>query len=160
MKILVFSDSHGNVNSIRKALFAHKSTVDLVIFLGDGVYDIEAIKADYPELSFFVVRGNCDFMCADVPKESVLDLDGVRFLVCHGHTYNVKGSLDPIISSALERDVDVVLFGHTHSPLNTSHAGERRIKLFNPGSIGLSLSYGVINIVKGVVVAGHGSVTP
>ena len=87
MKILVFSDSHGNANSIRKALFAHKSTVDLVIFLGDGVYDIEAIKADYPELSFFVVRGNCDFMCADVPKESVLDLDGVRFLVCHGHTY-------------------------------------------------------------------------
>ena len=46
MKILVFSDSHGNANSIRKALFAHKSTVDLVIFLGDGVYDIEAIKAD------------------------------------------------------------------------------------------------------------------
>jgi putative phosphoesterase len=97
MKILVFSDSHGNIESLRKAISIHKSTTDLVIFLGDGVFDLESIKNEFSDLAFYIVRGNCDFMCADIPKDGVLDLDGVRFLICHGHTYNVKSSLDTVL---------------------------------------------------------------
>jgi putative phosphoesterase len=161
MKILVFSDSHGNIESLRKAISIHKSTTDLVVFLGDGVFDLESIKNEFSDLAFYTVRGNCDFMCADIPKDGVLDLDGVRFLICHGHTYNVKSSLDTVLYYALEKEVDIVLFGHTHIPLDTvQQLNERSIRLFNPGSIGLNMSFGVINIVNGVAVTGHGTLNP
>ncbi len=155
MKILVFSDSHGASSKIIKALEAHKGKADLVIFLGDGLRDIDLVKEKYPSLTFFCVRGNCDFFSSDTPKESVLDLDGIRVLVCHGDRYNVKYTLDTILYAGAEREVDAILFGHTHIPLERcEYVGEKRIQLFNPGSIGTLDTYGVINTNGGVLVTG------
>lgn len=155
MKILVFSDSHGSPSKIVKAIEAHKGIADLVIFLGDGIKDIDYAKQKFPSLTFFCVKGNCDFYCPDIPKQSVLDLDGIRILICHGDRYNVKSSLSTILYAGAELEVDAILFGHTHMPLEAcEYVGKRRIQLFNPGSIGSGDTYGVLNTSGRVLVTG------
>lgn len=153
MKILVFSDSHGASSKIIKAIEAHKGIADLIIFLGDGLRDIEFVKGKYPSLTFFCVKGNCDFFSCEAPKEAVLDLDGIKVLICHGDKYNVKYTLSTIMYAGREREVDAIFFGHTHSPLDAcEYVDEKRIQLFNPGSIGTYDTYGVINTSGGVLV--------
>ena len=153
MKILVISDSHGGVSALNEALQRSGKGAELVIFLGDGLKDIAYCKSAYPSLTFFEVRGNCDFMCADTPIESVLELDGVRVLITHGHKYNVKHGLSQLLEEAVAKDVDAVLFGHTHMPTDLcEYVGEKRIQLFNPGSLGYGKTYGVINTANGVLV--------
>lgn len=155
MKILVFSDSHGSSANMIKAIEAHNARADLLIFLGDGLRDMELIKEKYPHLTVFSVKGNCDFFSNEAPKESILDLDGIRVLVTHGDKYNVKYTLNRIAYAGLEREVDAVFFGHTHTPCELcEYYGEHRIQLFNPGSIGTAGTYGVVNTSGGILVTG------
>lgn len=155
MKILVFSDSHNNSQSIIDAIKMHNGRCDLALFLGDGLSDVEYAKAHFPQIPFFCVRGNCDFFEKNAPDEAVLDLDGIKVLICHGHKYNVKYGYERIIYAAREKEADAVFFGHTHIPLDTcEYVDGKRIQLFNPGSVGTRASYGVVNTANGVLVTG------
>ena len=159
MKILVFSDSHGRVKTIDRALSNHNGKADLLIFLGDGIDDIDLISQKYPDIMIYKVRGNCDFMCTDVPCQGILDLDGIRIMICHGHKYNVKSGTDTILYAGIENEVDAILFGHTHMAIDTvAQINGKQIRLFNPGSIGMSGSYGVLEIANGVLVTSVASV--
>ena len=152
MKILVFSDSHGNGKNVVEAIEKSGVGVSLVVFLGDGLGDVEYARGKFPNLQFFEVRGNCDFFANDTPKQSVLDLDGVRLLITHGDKYNVKYGLTNITYAGAELEVNGILFGHTHIPTDRcEYVNEKRIQLFNPGSIAQG-SYGVLNISNGVLV--------
>lgn len=168
MKILVFSDSHGNPACIRAALDAHRGSTDLVFFLGDGVRDITDVLADFPEIPRVIVAGNCDSpltlaACGiDAPTEEIRTVDGLKILAMHGHTARVKWGYDSLIYRASEVGADIVLFGHTHLPenhfVNDPGGVARRILLFNPGSIGTGMthSYGVIYVIGGQISADHG----
>lgn len=152
MKLLVFADSHGARKNIVEAIKRSGAGVELVLFLGDGLNDLEYARSCFPELSFFEVRGNCDLFAGDIPKQAVLDLDGAKLLVTHGDKYNVKYGLTTITYSTAELEADGAFFGHTHQPLEKcEYVADRRIQLFNPGSIAQG-SYGVVNIVKGVII--------
>ena len=51
---------------------------------------------------------------------------------------------------------DAVFFGHTHTPYDDIlDIGEKRIHLFNPGSIGYGGTYGVVNTSGRVLVTSH-----
>lgn len=153
MKLLVFSDSHSSSGKIEKAIAAHSGVCDAVIFLGDGLRDIDYVKRKYPDLCFFCVSGNCDFASA-VLGESLLDFDGIKVLVTHGHKYFVKHGYDTLLRYAVSKGADAVFFGHTHIPLDTCEYIEgKRIQLFNPGSIGNGGTYGVVHTSGGVLVA-------
>ena len=79
MKILVFSDSHGRGKRIVDAIKDHGGTCDAVIFLGDGVGEIDYVKAQFPNLIFFSVRGNCDLFAPDhIRDDALIDIDGIR----------------------------------------------------------------------------------
>lgn len=159
MKILVFSDSHGKGKYIEKALEIHGGVCDLAIFLGDGVSDIEYIKEKYPKITFYIVKGNCDLFKGDYPTTSVLDLDGIRVLITHGHLYSAKSGYERLVYSALEKETDAIFFGHTHMPTDEIvDVGEKRIHLFNPGSIGYGGTYGIVNTSGKVLVASHGKI--
>ncbi|MBQ7788340.1 MAG: YfcE family phosphodiesterase [Clostridia bacterium] len=157
MKILVFSDSHGKGKNISSAIELHKKSCDLVVFLGDGLSDIDYLKSLYPELTFFAVKGNCDFFTGGTSNlESVFDLDGIKVLITHGHRYGVKSGVGTILKRAHELDADAVFFGHTHTPYDDIlDIGEKRIHLFNPGSIGYGGTYGVVNTSGRVLVTSH-----
>lgn len=160
MKILVFSDSHSNPKHIERALEIHNGVADLVVFLGDGVRDIKRVQEKYPSIQFFIVKGNCDvFSSSEYRDYSVLDLDGIKIFITHGHLFGVKHGYDKILYRAEELGVDAVFFGHTHEPIDYSaYVGEKRIHLFNPGSIAYGGTYGVVNTTNGVLVASHGKI--
>ena len=159
MKLLVFSDSHGRGGKISDAIKKHTGTVDAVIFLGDGLSDIERIRDSFPEIAFFTVRGNCDFFdFSDTPEEICVNFDGIRILLCHGHKYGVKSSLGRVMLRAAELNADAVFFGHTHTPLDyCDYIMDKRIQLFNPGSAAEG-SYGVVNSSGNVLVCSHGRI--
>lgn len=123
--VLITSDSHGLTKELEE--MKEKHAVDLYIHCGDSELDFDA-----PELSpFYKVGGNCDFDSL-YPDQEVLDLNGIRFFVTHGHLHQVKGSLTNLSYAAEEHQANVVCFGHTHI------AGAEKIgnQLFiNPGSI-------------------------
>lgn len=145
MKVLVLSDSHGNISNMLQAV--ERETPRMILHLGDCWRDGERLHDRYPDLPFEQVPGNCDFR-AFQPAEQVLSLGDKRVLMCHGHTYGVKQSLTAAGSAAKEKDLDLFLFGHTHKPL----VDRRGKTLFlNPGSIGdySRPTYGIVTLENG-----------
>lgn len=143
-KILVLSDSHGNVGNMIYAV--NKEQPDLIIHLGDCWADAIRLRKQFPDIYMEQVPGNCD--CQPEMAERVLRIEGFALLVCHGHTFNVKMSLLQLQYEAQERHVDVVLFGHTHKVFYDKHNG---IAFLNPGSIGspgfqIPPSYGILRL--------------
>jgi putative phosphoesterase len=103
------------------------------------------LRTEFPGLTIEQVPGNCD-VSSEV-AERILIIEGKRVLICHGHTYHVKSGYLNIQYAAMEKEVDVVLFGHTHQAHYDYHNG---LVLMNPGSVGLSYikpaSYGWLYI--------------
>ncbi len=147
MKILVFSDSHGRLGNMADAM--EKERPRRVFFLGDNYQDGKLLSERYPEVPFDLVRGNCDF-CAG-PDELVVEAEGVRFLLTHGHRYYVKSGTGRLADAARKAGAKMACFGHTHEALNQPEKG---IWLFNPGTAGgvnNRAGYGVLIVENGSV---------
>lgn len=132
MKACVFSDSHGYAGNMINAINLEKP--DAVFFLGDGESDIAGIEEDFPGLTVYTVRGNCDFR-SNRESTMVVTTDGVRIYMTHGHLSDVKydSRLELLTSQALEAGADIALFGHTHRQHLSENLG---VTLLNPGSAG------------------------
>lgn len=155
-KIIVFSDTHGSVDIARRALLAHENA-DYVFHLGDGIADMRHIK-ECREEKLVCVRGNNDLAADEgVPFELILDIDGYRFLLSHGHKHRVKYSLFLYEKYARELKCDIALFGHTHVRHCEYKDG---LYLFNPGSASRNeysgRGYGIIETTKSGLYVSHG----
>ena len=160
--ILVISDTHGRSDRISR-LLAHVKSAEALIFLGDGLADLDAAMKDscIPVLS---VRGNCDFFAHQhIPLESTVTLEGVRIYLHHGHETGVKHGCVGALARATQMSADVCLFGHTHEAhlsYADYHGDSRRICLFNPGSLGRShdgqAHYGILTLKNGDYLLSHG----
>ena len=123
--IFAFSDLHERPLSPRLVSVAEES--DLVFFLGDGaarIGELALLKG------FYGVKGNCD--CLPLPEELVLEEEGVRMLLAHGHRYGVKSDLLSLSLRAEELGCKLVFFGHTHIPEIIERDG---VTFVNPGSV-------------------------
>jgi hypothetical protein len=134
-KILVLSDSHGNLNNM--ILAVKNTSPDMIIHLGDCWADAQKLRAKFPDIPMEQVPGNCD--CSQEFQERILLIEGKKILICHGHTFNVKAGYLNLQYGAEEKQVDAALFGHTHRVFYGNH---NHIIYLNPGSIG-SPAYGV-----------------
>ncbi len=143
MKLLVMSDSHGNVANMLEAV--RRETPDRVIHLGDCWRDAEHLHDRCPDIPLDHVPGNCDFRFTEEPAEQLLQFGGRRILICHGHTYSVKQSLLMAGLASEEKGLDAFLFGHTHRALCDYHG---KTLFLNPGSIGESRGYYAILTVE------------
>lgn len=155
MKILVISDTHRHIKNVMKLLTV-VTDIDRIIHLGDVVGDAQDLESIYSTIPIDYIAGNCDFYEYDVPKEKIVQLMGNKIFLTHGHAYDVKRDYDKIASVALEKQVDAVLFGHTHAAY-CGYAND--IVMMNPGSIsqprdGKMPSYGILEIdLKGKIHA-------
>lgn len=138
MKLAVFSDSHGNVQTMWNIVDLERP--DAIIHLGDSVRDAEELERMIGNITVCIVPGNNDFYC-DEAKEKSVRFDGLSLFLCHGHTVSVKMSLLPLATHAKKEQCQAALFGHTHRPFNEVRHG---VRLFNPGSIRDGCSYGII----------------
>ena len=145
MKILVLSDSHGNLENMVQAV--ERENPRMILHLGDCWREAERLHDHFPEIPFHQVPGNCDFR-PEEPAEQLLFLEDKRVLMCHGHTYRVKQSLLLAGYAAEEQNLDLFLFGHTHQPLVDMRG---KTLFLNPGSIGdyFRPFYGIVTLENG-----------
>ena len=96
-----------------------------------------------------MVPGNCDWGQTGEP-ERLLEIEGVRILMLHGHTRHVKSSPMAAVYAAREYGADVLLFGHTHVPL-VDYDGT--LWVMNPGAAGdyTRPTCGLLTIREGIV---------
>ena len=114
MKYLVFSDSHGNTDAMRKI-------IKLNISRGlDGIRDVIKLTHEFPSLHFDCVLGNCDAPSdvrdelTDTTYEKIVTVGARKFLLMHGHKYDVKYTYQEAVDHAIEKGADCLFFGHTH----------------------------------------------
>ena len=151
MKILVFADSHGWCSPMlaETERLCEAVTIDYIIHLGDLVRDAQTLQEKFPDIPVLYVYGNCDFTSDKANKEKEIELGGKKFFILHGDTRNVKYSLDSLKTISAQKDYDMILYAHTHTPHSTYENGTY---IINPGSISLnrdgsnSRSYCVIDI--------------
>ena len=164
MEILVVSDTHGRASRLSEIL--ERTNADTLLFLGDGLRDLSVVPAS---VAVYAVRGNCDFMGFDTPDARIEIFDTCRVFMTHGHRYGVKSSLSAAIRAAAERSADVLLYGHTHVPLEKSlPAGytvdgvtlQKPLLVLCPGSLGDprdgSPTFGRLMIGKSGILTGLG----
>jgi len=57
-RVLVLSDSHGNVGNMIRAV--KREEPDMILHLGDCVVDADALRREFPHITMVNVPGNCD----------------------------------------------------------------------------------------------------
>ena len=168
MKILVFSDSHGSTRVMTRAIQDNlkHGGVDRIIFLGDGIRDMDTVSNEFPTIPVDAVHGNCDgafttyAMLSNAVHEDIVTVGGVRFLLMHGHKRHVKPGYQRAADYAIAKKADILLFGHTHRAEDITIDGTNggHVRLINPGSCGIyNASFALLNIVGNQVVCGFGS---
>lgn len=149
MKLAFISDIHGVPSTLEAALAVIDSLgYDRLVLLGDllyhgprnGVPDFyDPVKVakllNSRKDRIVAVRGNCDAEVDQMMMEfpitddyRVLEADGEKFFLTHGHLYN-EHKLPPLGMGT------VLAHGHTHIPeLKRLECG---LTIFNPGSVSL-----------------------
>lgn len=151
MKILVMSDSHSALSFMR--LCISKLKPDVLIHLGDYYDDGQAMAEEYSGLRFYQVPGNCDrYRCPpDVPEILLIEADGVRLYLTHGHKHRVKQTIFTLLRDARAARAAAVLYGHTHVP--NCYRDQDGLWVLNPGSCGyFGGTVGLIETKNGEIV--------
>ncbi|MBN2259407.1 MAG: metallophosphoesterase [Clostridiales bacterium] len=147
-RILIVSDTHGSREMLKELVEKYRD-FDYLIHLGDYSKDLDDINFVGKVIS---VKGNADRE-VDGNIEVVAEINQLKFLIVHGHLYDVKFGINKLFYTALEKKVDVVLFGHTHSQFCNKH---ENILFVNPGSLiaprhGNRRSYAVMTIENKII---------
>lgn len=131
MKLLILSDSHGDINTLKKATTQYGSNADIIIHCGDGTKsDAQWLKENCTHCMTLCVKGNCDFG-SSLNDIEFLSICSHKIMITHGHLFNAKMSLANLSYKAEENGCDIVFFGHTHIPTD-EYLGN--VRLINPGS--------------------------
>lgn len=146
MKILVVSDSHGSTAFLEQAL-SRTRDADIVVHLGDGADDLEALRELTGGKLVYQCNGNMDLYRCNYTDRCIFPADGVTVFACHGHLYDVKSGFLRITLAAKEFNSRICLFGHTHSQFAEDRDG---LLLLNSGSIRRG-DYAVVYIENGNV---------
>lgn len=151
MKILVISDTHGDITSWEKIKKENFYGAQIIIHAGDVLY--HGPRNDLPAgyqpkklieeinncpLPIIVAQGNCeayvDQMVLNIPIQApyaFLQLEDKRFLVNHGHLLTAED----MEQQAKTYQVDFFITGHTHLPVLEKKNGTI---FLNPGSTSIS----------------------
>lgn len=129
MLIHVLSDSHGEIREYLKKIKFNRP--EIIFHLGDYVEDASRIREE-TQIITYDIRGNNDYTRTDTPLERILEIEGKKLLLVHGHIENVHFGLEKLYFKALSMGAEYVFFGHTHIPIDVEYNG---IRFLNPGSI-------------------------
>jgi putative phosphoesterase len=146
MKILIVSDTHGRHSNLDEVL-EREGNIDMFLHLGDiegEEHYIESI-AQWP---YHIIAGNNDLF-SHLSKDKEIRIGKYKIWMTHGHNYMVNMSTERLRAAAISRDVDIVMFGHTHKPYLDVNS---KPMVVNPGSIsyprqeGRKASYMVLDV--------------
>lgn len=149
MKLGIIGDTHGSQQAIRRAL--HKAPpVEQWLHTGDHAQDALLLEQQ-TGLTVTKVLGNCDPLNETANVDEILVIEGFRIWLTHGHRYMGHTHIEELVWWAKKLEVDIVVYGHTHVPMN-SYYGD--ILLVNPGSParprgGSAPSFAVLTLKEG-----------
>lgn len=129
MRILVISDSHGRNDDVA-GVIRQVGDIDMLIHCGDVERGDDYIRS-LVDCPVYMVSGNNDYNL-DLPSKVILQIENYKVMVVHGHMYHVYRDTRYLKKVALENQVDVVMFGHTHVPFIDIGPD---ITILNPGSL-------------------------
>lgn len=117
------------IADLRAIVQQHFSGVDLILHAGDVVETtvLDMLRELAPVEA---VRGNMDSAAIQnsFPSQKVLEIENRKIGLTHGDT-TPQGIVERV--TQLFTNVDAIVFGHTHQPMNEMRDG---ILFFNPGS--------------------------
>lgn len=147
-RILLVSDNHGHMGEMME-LAEKVGHVDYVLHMGDNEGTADRIRSLF-DCPVVLVNGNCDHWSMEQDEE-ILDIEGHRIFMCHGHHQGVNWDLSGMESAAHEYGCDIALYGHTHVP-KINYLPDMMI--INPGSIskprqdGRKCSFALLELVE------------
>ena len=148
MTVLILSDSHRDMDGMRKAI--DREMPRAIFHLGDHDGDAAQLQKEFPNIPIYSVCGNCDGSFARSPESLSVELEGVRIFAAHGHKHNVKYGYMNFYMATREQNAALGLFGHTHAPMCEAYDD---LTLLNPGSCkGYGGTYAVAYVHKGQLV--------
>ena len=133
MRILLISDTHipHRARSLPDPVWAEVESADVVIHAGDWVHAnlLDELSARAARLVGCWGNNDGPELRSRLPERAEATLAGVRFTVIH-ETGAAKGREARM--AAAYPDTDVLVFGHSHIPWDTT--ADAGLRLLNPGS--------------------------
>lgn len=133
-RVIIISDTHyGSIEKLSAHLINEIKKADIVIHAGDA--DTLNFIDELSKIckSLYAVKGNCD-IGSTLPIKLVEQIEGIRIGISHG-TGNYNNVIDRLYYTFSDDNVDIIIFGHTHVPVNENIEG---IHFLNPGSTTLN----------------------
>jgi len=129
----VLSDTHihsldAGIALAERLLCGPFSDVDVILHAGDHVLP-ELPSCFYP-LPWYGVQGNMDQTDTNLPIQRIIHLGGFSIAMTHGWG-PPRGIEERVLHSFSHVETDVVIYGHSHSPV-CHKAGS--VLVMNPGS--------------------------
>ena len=133
MRLLLIADTHipHRARDLPAPVWEQVETADVVIHAGDWVSPDLLDELDGRSQRLIACWGNNDgeVLRSRLPERADITLDGVRFTVVH-ETGAAAGR--DARMARLYPDTDVLVFGHSHIPWDSTAA--TGLRLLNPGS--------------------------
>lgn len=134
IKIGVISDTHisGNKTNLPEKVLTAFKQVDMIIHAGDIVNRsvLEKLKKLCKDVK--AVYGNMDpqEIRSILPEKEIIAAGKYKIGISHGYGHPAK-LIDFLMNKFHNDNVDIIIFGHSHSPVNEKRDN---ILFFNPGS--------------------------
>jgi uncharacterized protein len=133
MRLLVIADTHvpRRARDLPAAVWAEVAEADVVLHAGDWVEPtlLDDLEARARRLVACWGNNDGDELRRRLPERADVTLEGVRFTVVH--ETGASGGRDTRMAR-LYPDTDVLVFGHSHIPWDTT--APTGLRLLNPGS--------------------------
>jgi putative phosphoesterase len=152
MKIVAIADTHIPVRAekLPQKFLENVSDADLFLHAGDLV-DISILKDLESIAPVKAVWGNMDSPETKkyLKQKEIIDVQGIKIGLIHGWG-NPDNLVELLKNEFKSDDVDIIVFGHSHKPLNKKNGS---VLFFNPGSLTDTFfsdyaTYGVIEVNK------------
>lgn len=132
MRVLLLADTHvpARARQLPERVWREVERADLVVHAGDWVVPELLDELEERASSLVACWGNNDGadLRRRLPEVATAELEGVRIAVVH-ETGQSRGREDRMRAGF--PDTDLLVFGHSHIPWDTTHEG---LRLLNPGS--------------------------
>ena len=149
MKLLILSDSHGDVGTMLEIV--ERENPNEIFHLGDCVRDAESLSYACPGTQVIMVPGNCDGWTG-MSERLLLEREGVRILLAHGHRWHVKSGVGAALADARACGADILLYGHTHRAVcSREEDGLWRVNPGTAGGVYAPATYGVLMLENGKI---------
>ncbi|TGE32332.1 metallophosphoesterase family protein [Desulfosporosinus sp. Sb-LF] len=157
MRIAVLSDTHlREGRSLPRIVWEHLTQIEMILHAGDltNMSLLEELASIAPVRA---VRGNCDGWDVSLPERDIVECESLRIGLIHGSAGKGKNVPERAYLAFADSPVDIIIFGHSHSPFMEWRNG---ILMFNPGSPTdkrrePQYSIGVLDLQRGQVKANH-----